>query len=139
MSVTAEVAEAAGIKWKPLRDYDKFNEKIFGVKKHDREAFFAGLLLGAGLDLVWANSPQLQTLDTGVLEHYHASLALYLLTDDPVLHGVGATLLLPDIITPNPFGVFDPEPQRTANLAIGFTEMGLLALKYAWRSKRKRK
>ena len=109
--------------------------RAVGIPVRKPQETIAGGLIGTGLNLIWGFSPTLQTLDTGFGEHYHASLALFL-SDEPVAHGMAAALLIPDIVTTNPFGLFDPEPQRSANLAIGLIEIGLLAAKHAWKKKR---
>ena len=114
MSLSLEALDALGVK----------------VKHHDD--VLAGAAIGTGVNLIWASSPSLQQFDTGILEHYHASLALFM-TDNPVAHGIGAALLVPDIITTNPFGINSPEPERSTGLAIGLIEVGLLAVKYASR------
>ena len=62
---------------------------------------------------------------------------------DPVTTGLGVALISADIFTPtlltNPFGLAEPEPSRSINIAVGLTEIGILAAQSLWGGKKKRR
>jgi hypothetical protein len=137
MSLTVETAETLGFRPKFLKPYDDFVRDNLGVKHGEEEQFLVGLATGTGIDLIWANSPNLQTLDPISLEHYHAGLALFMLKN-PFATGLGAALIGADVLgaiqnPSNAFGLGEPEPNRTINLAVGMTEIGILAIQSLWK------
>jgi hypothetical protein len=141
VSLTAELAESAGVKSKTLHAYDRFLRTNLGVKAAQEEELLSGLLLGEGINLAWGFSPQLQALDSHIFEHYHAGLAA-LMVREPIATGLGVALISADIITPtllsNPFGLGEPEPNRSIGLSIGMMELGVLAVQNLWNRKKKR-
>jgi hypothetical protein len=138
LSLIATTAEELGVKNKLLGQYDATVRDIFSIPSEREDELFAGLLLGTGIDLAWMfGGTSVQAFDPHFLEHYHAGLALYMLRD-PVATGVGSALIAVDLWSAitnggNAFGLEEPDPYKSASIAIGALELGVLALQYIWR------